>query len=141
MQWERVRFCSEAMIAGWVWCWKDMNGLGTLRRWVRVGFDAKKIGTGWVWGSEDGNGLGLMPRRWKRVGFDAEKMRAVWIFFCKDEKGWVWCWNENRDLIFWFLLWRWPTGLQHFLQEIKLDPRLALVLGDSQVIRQVVVTH
>ena len=31
--------------------------------------------------------------------------------------------------------------MQHLLQHVELDPSLALVLGDGQVVRQVVVAH
>ena len=44
-------------------------------------------------------------------------------------------------LILGFLLWRRPAGLQHLLQQVELDPGLALVLPDGQVVGQVVVTH
>ena len=45
------------------------------------------------------------------------------------------------SLVLVLLLWRRATGLQHLLQQVELDPRLALVLGDGQVVCQVVVAH
>ena len=45
------------------------------------------------------------------------------------------------SLVLVLLLWRRAAGLQHLLQQVELDSRLALVLGDGQVIRQVVVAH
>ena len=45
------------------------------------------------------------------------------------------------SLVLVLLLWRRAAGLQHLLQQVELDPRLALVLGDGQVVCQVVVAH
>ena len=44
-------------------------------------------------------------------------------------------------LILVFLLWWRSTWLQHFLQHVELDPGLALVLGDGDVVGEVLVAQ
>merc|ERR1719270_1724699 len=47
----------------------------------------------------------------------------------------------NTRLILIFLLWRRSTWLQHLLEHVELDPGLALVLGDGEVVGEVLMTH
>ena len=49
--------------------------------------------------------------------------------------------NTKLTLVFRFLLWRRSTGLQHLFQQVELNPSLALILSNSQVVGQVIVPH
>merc|ERR1719154_261551 len=49
--------------------------------------------------------------------------------------------NTPLILVFRFLLWGRSTWLQHLFQKVELDPSLALILPNSQVVGQVIVSH